>query len=309
MFENKKITIRFRSDESVARKGFIIKGRQVSCNDLNQFQPIHSPMNLSTRGTKLKIKDADFQDVGHALSLLAPTSSLLQSNKSTKLKSSQNSALQKNKSDTLNLSNLLDHFPKLPGRDALNKKSQIKINLEGIENQIFNIRNSKSMDAFEETLALEATRQDHINISPFNDDVPFYVDSDVFQNILNKTVPSANTTILPTTINSEEINKPISSSLTQKLKILNSLSSANNFSGNQTVSSFDNKPINFLQNNSLFSNNQAVPQLVTPCDQMLSKQVFILESPNYPNPYPSDIDCIYYIQKFMPEVCQVCTVA
>ncbi|KAB7495993.1 Tolloid-like protein 1 [Armadillidium nasatum] len=72
MFETDKIDIRFRSDESVSKVGFNLKGKQISCNDLEYFQPIHSPLVATESLRESKAKD-DFQnleDIRYILSLL-----------------------------------------------------------------------------------------------------------------------------------------------------------------------------------------------------------------------------------------------
>lgn len=72
MFERRSLIVRFRTDESINLKGFKFEGKQILCNDLEYFQPIHSPLAVVKSRLDLQT-DQDlhnFQDTARVLSLL-----------------------------------------------------------------------------------------------------------------------------------------------------------------------------------------------------------------------------------------------
>ncbi len=48
-----------------------------------------------------------------------------------------------------------------------------------------------------------------------------------------------------------------------------------------------------------------VPGRLSACDRTLSAREFVLQSPNYPFPYPPDLDCTTVVERAGPDVCSV----
>ncbi|KAL7643579.1 UNVERIFIED_CONTAM: hypothetical protein RMT77_005562 [Armadillidium vulgare] len=225
MFETDKIDIRFRSDESVSKVGFNLKGKQISCNDLEYFQPIHSPLVATESLRESKAKD-DFQnleDIRYILSLLVksglPTDLI------------NNSFNRDGKSITVDEETTTDYdFLSLVPNEN--------------ESEVLEASQTRDLNNVQNVIQLEPETDD--NVDDYRDDDE---------------------------LNSPPVYFPI----------------PNKFPRDSSSSS--------LSQRDLLSSST--------CDERHNEQVFIIQSVNYPNNYSNNLNCVYYIYRSSPDVCQL----